>query len=180
MTSDQIDEADIFNAARKLHSPAERAEYLERACSDPELRAHIARMLRAYDEQPSYLAAPACELAATSGPASAERPGTLIGPYKLLEQIGEGGMGLVYMAEQQQPVRRLVALKIIRPGMDSKQVIARFEAERQALALMDHPNIAKVLDAGTVGAGKDEGGRVKDEVGSSSGSSVIPHPSSFH
>src|SRR5882672_6206104 len=74
-----------------------------------------------------------------------------IGPYKLLEQIGEGGLGLVHVAEQTQPVRRTVALKLIKPGMDSHQVIARFEAERQALAVMDHPNIAKVLDAGTTG-----------------------------
>ena len=81
----------------------------------------------------------------------AERVGTMIGPYKLMEQIGEGGFGLVFVAEQQQPVKRRVALKIIKPGMDSQQVIARFEAERQALALMDHPNIARVLDAGTVG-----------------------------
>src|SRR5204863_1257845 len=80
-----------------------------------------------------------------------ERPGTLIGPYKLREQIGEGGMGLVFVAEQQQPVRRKVALKLIKPGMDSRQVIARFEAERQALALMDHPNIAKVFDGGMTG-----------------------------
>src|SRR5207249_875796 len=80
-----------------------------------------------------------------------ERPGTVIGPYKLLEQIGEGGFGVVFMAEQQEPLRRKVALKVIKPGMDSRQVIARFEAERQALAIMDHPNIAKVLDAGTTG-----------------------------
>jgi serine/threonine-protein kinase len=77
-----------------------------------------------------------------------EGPGTSIGPYKLREQIGEGGMGVVYVAEQTQPVRRKVALKIIKPGMDTKQVIARFEAERQALAMMDHPNIAQVHDAG--------------------------------
>src|SRR6202043_92506 len=82
-----------------------------------------------------------------------EKPGTVIGPYKLMEQIGEGGMGLVFVAQQEQPVRRKVALKIIKPGMDSTQVIARFEAERQALALMDHPNIAKVLDAGTTDSG---------------------------
>ena len=82
-----------------------------------------------------------------------EGPGTVIGPYKLLEQIGEGGMGVVYMAEQTKPVRRKVALKIIKPGMDTRQVIARFEAERQALAMMDHPNIAKVLDAGDHGIG---------------------------
>ena len=83
-----------------------------------------------------------------------EGPGTRIGPYKLLEQIGEGGMGVVYMAEQQQPVRRKVALKIIKPGMDTRQVVARFEAERQALAVMDHPNIARVFDAGTTEAGR--------------------------
>src|SRR5262245_41180974 len=98
---------------------------------------------------------------------------------KLLELIGEGGMGLVYMAEQQQPVRRLVALKIVKPGMDSRQVIVRFEAERQALALMDHINIAKVLDAGTVGE-RDEGGRMKDEGRTTTlvDSSFILHPSS--
>ncbi len=83
-----------------------------------------------------------------------ERPGTMIGPYKLLQQIGEGGMGVVFMAEQQRPVRRKVALKVIKPGMDSGQVIARFEAERQALALMDHANIARVLDAGATDTGR--------------------------
>ena len=83
-----------------------------------------------------------------------ERPGTVIGPYKLLQQIGEGGMGVVFMAEQTEPVQRTVALKIIKPGMDTRQVIARFEAERQALAMMDHPNIAKVLDAGTTDSGR--------------------------
>jgi serine/threonine protein kinase len=84
---------------------------------------------------------------------TSEGPGVVIGPYKLLQQIGEGGMGVVYMAEQQKPVRRRVALKIIKPGMDSRLVIARFEAERQALAMMDHPNIARVLDAGCTESG---------------------------
>src|SRR5207247_6835872 len=84
----------------------------------------------------------------------AEGPGLVIGSYKLLQQIGEGGMGVVYMAEQQEPVRRKVALKIIKPGMDSQQVIARFEAERQALALMDHQNIARVCDAGPTSSGR--------------------------
>jgi serine/threonine protein kinase/tetratricopeptide (TPR) repeat protein len=93
---------------------------------------------------------PAAQLTATVDDPVTERPGTVIGPYKLLQQIGEGGMGTVYMAEQSHPVQRKVALKVIKPGMDSRQVIARFEAERQALALMDHPNIAKVLDAGTI------------------------------
>ncbi len=84
----------------------------------------------------------------------AERPGTVIGPYKLMEQIGEGGFGLVFVAEQQHPIRRKVALKIIKPGMDTRDVIARFEAERQALALMDHPNISRVFDAGTTNSGR--------------------------
>src|SRR5207247_9551442 len=83
-----------------------------------------------------------------------ERPGTVIGPYKLLQQIGEGGMGVVWMAEQTQPVHRKVALKVIKPGMDSRQVIARFEAERQALAVMDHVSIARVFDAGATEAGR--------------------------
>src|SRR5262249_50978067 len=82
-----------------------------------------------------------------------ESSGSVIGPYKLLEQIGEGGMGVVFMAEQQEPVRRRVAIKLIKPGMDTRQVIARFEAERQALAVMDHPNIARVLDAGATPSG---------------------------
>ena len=82
-----------------------------------------------------------------------EQVGSVIGPYKLLQQIGEGGFGVVYMAEQEKPVRRVVALKIIKPGMDTSQVIARFESERQALALMDHPNVARVLDAGATGSG---------------------------
>ena len=91
------------------------------------------------------------QLSTSPSPNSA---GTIIGPYKLLQQIGEGGMGVVFMAEQTEPVQRTVALKIIKPGMDTRQVIARFEAERQALALMDHPNIAKVLDAGTTDSGR--------------------------
>src|SRR5262249_2091512 len=83
-----------------------------------------------------------------------EAPGTVMGPYKLIEPIGEGGMGTVWMAQQTEPVKRVVAVKLIKAGMDSKQVIARFEAERQALALMDHPNIARVLDGGTTSAGR--------------------------
>src|SRR5262245_62230589 len=92
--------------------------------------------------------APADGLPQTTETPSDERPGIVVGPYKLLHDIGEGGMGTVWMAEQSEPVKRRVALKVIKPGMDSRQVLARFEAERQALALMDHPNIAKVLDAG--------------------------------
>src|SRR5262249_25981798 len=83
-----------------------------------------------------------------------ERPGTVVGPYKLLEQIGEGGFGVVFLAEQTEPVRRRVALKVLKPGMDSRQVVARFEAERQALALMDHPHIARVFDGGETATGR--------------------------
>src|SRR5205823_4806241 len=106
----------------------------------------------AHELDGSFLSSPAAVV--TIDRPTAEAVGTLIGPYKLLEQIGEGGMGVVYVAEQIEPVRRRVALKIIKPGMDTKQVIARFEAERQALAMMDHPNIARVLDAATTEAGR--------------------------
>src|SRR5262249_34862546 len=102
----------------------------------------------------SFLGQPGDGVATIDEAPIRERPGTLIGPYKLLQQIGEGGMGAVFMAEQVRPVQRKVALKIIKPGMDSRQVLARFDAERQALALMDHPHIAKVLDAGTTASGR--------------------------
>ncbi len=102
----------------------------------------------AHQQTNSLLDSPAAALVATMDEPIPEGPGTVIGPYKLLEQIGEGGFGVVFMAEQQQPVRRKVALKVLKPGMDTHQVVARFEAERQALALMDHPNIAKVFDGG--------------------------------
>ena len=113
---------------------------------DAELRAEVEKLLRARSEMGSFheLPRPAA-LATVDAPDIGERPGTIIGPYKLLEQIGEGGFGVVFMAEQTQPVRRKVALKVLKPGMDTRQVVARFEAERQALALMDHPNIAQVL-----------------------------------
>ncbi len=152
-------ERTIFIEALDRADPAERAAYVERACDgDADLRHRVERLLEAIDRAGSFMESPAAP--AGGGMTLAgftpllEGPGTRIGPYKLLEQIGEGGMGVVYMAEQEQPVRRRVALKIIKPGMDSAQVIARFEAERQALAMMDHPNIARVLDAGTT-----EGGR---------------------
>ena len=121
--------------------------------------ARVEALLKAHDNSDSFLKDPAAEFGATidlspAEPPLAEQPGALIGPYKLLEQIGEGGMGVVYMADQQAPVRRRVALKIIKAGMDTRQVIARFEAERQALALMDHPNIARVLDAGATDSGR--------------------------
>jgi WD40 repeat protein/serine/threonine protein kinase len=128
-----------------------RTAYLDQVCDDDQdLKAQVLAMLDARERAGEFLSSPAQEFRQTSVDAArSDRPGSVIGPYKLLQEIGEGGMGIVYMAEQSQPVRRTVALKIIKPGMDSRQVVARFEAERQALALMDHPNIAKVFDAGT-------------------------------
>ncbi len=154
----------IFLRAIELPSPSERAAFLAEACAgDNALRQRVEAMLKAHAVPDSFLEKPAAAMDLTvdsqagNPPANglpSDSPGTRIGPYKLLEQIGEGGMGVVYMAEQQEPVRRTVALKIIKPGMDSSQILARFEAERQALALMDHPNIARVLDAGATVDGR--------------------------
>jgi WD40 repeat protein/serine/threonine protein kinase len=165
-----VNERELFMAALQMEDPAQRAGYVAEACGgDVALRQRIEALLKAFGAAGSFLQKPAADEGATSDqPAIAAPPpiaplegvGTVIGPYKLLQQIGEGGMGTVFMAEQTHPVQRKVALKIIKPGMDSRQVIARFEAERQALALMDHPNIAKVLDAGTTGdRGQGLGGR---------------------
>ena len=151
-----MDEESIFAAVREKSSDAERAAFLDEACrGDVRLRAEVDELLLASDRADQFLESPPLDLTATtdSGPI-AEHPGTVIGPYKLLQQIGEGGFGVVFMAEQQQPVRRRVALKVIKPGMDTRQVIARFEAERQALALMDHPNIARVFDAAATDSGR--------------------------
>jgi serine/threonine protein kinase len=147
-----MNERSIFIAALDKENRSERAAYLDQACAgDAALRQRIERLLLAHECDDSFLAEPApAPDATTADVVLTEGPGTRVGPYKLLQQIGEGGMGIVYMAEQQEPVRRKVALKIIKPGMDSAQVIARFEAERQALALMDHQNIARVLDAGAI------------------------------
>src|SRR5262245_17918378 len=146
----------IFFAALEMGSPQERAAFLNDRCAgDPELRRRVGKMLVAQSQAGSFLDRPARSMAVTVDvQAVAESPGTTIGPYKLLEQIGEGGMGTVYVAEQKQPVRRTVALNVIKPGMDTREVIARFEAERQALAMMNHPSIAKVLDAGATAAGR--------------------------
>ena len=119
-----------------------------RCCSRPTFR--VAAQSNRRTRTPALQGAKA----ATVAEPIREGPGTVIGPYKLLQQIGEGGMGTVFMAEQTQPVQRKVAVKVIKPGMDSRQVIARFEAERQALAMMDDPNIAMVLDAGTTDGGR--------------------------
>jgi serine/threonine protein kinase/Tfp pilus assembly protein PilF len=155
MTKDGPRIDDIFAAAMEMESAEERANYLDQACAgDTELRQRLERLLEAYFQAGSFLESPATALDVTHAQPISEQLGTIIGPYKLLEQIGEGGMGVVYMADQQTPVRRRVALKIIKPGMDTRQVIARFEAERQALALMDHANIARVLDAGSTDSGR--------------------------
>jgi hypothetical protein len=139
-----------------LEKPAEeRAAFLEGAClSDDEVRRRIEAQLTAHEQQSNVL--PHEETTADIPPerSHAEGSGVAIGRYKLLEKVGEGGFGVVYVAEQKHPVKRRVALKIIKLGMDTKQVVARFEAERQALALMDHPNIAKVLDAGATDMGR--------------------------
>ncbi len=144
----------IFLEALDCKGADEVRRFLNQACgTDPALRARVEELLRAHQDAGAFLGG-AEQHDVTRDQPGAERPGTIIGPYKLLEQIGEGGFGLVFMAEQQQPVRRKVALKILKPGMDTRQVIARFEAERQALALMDHPNIARVLDAGETSTGR--------------------------
>jgi eukaryotic-like serine/threonine-protein kinase len=164
-------ERTIFLDALDKTDPAERAAYLQEACGDNALLLQrVEQLLKAFDDAGSFMVAPpgqgiapigATQTHANGSPPSfagprpvVEGPGDRIGPYKLLERIGEGGMGIVFMAEQEAPVRRKVALKIIKPGMDSNHVIARFEAERQALALMEHPNIATVLDAGTTHTGR--------------------------
>ena len=147
---------DLFLKALAMRSLGERPEYLNEACAgDAALRAEVEALLEASAKAGSFLQSPAHLLGTTiDALASAEAAGTVIGPYKLLQQIGEGGMGTVFMAEQTEPVKRKVALKVIKAGMDSRQVIARFEAERQALAMMDHVNIARVLDGGTTENGR--------------------------
>jgi len=158
----------IFAAALQWETPAQRAAYLDEACAgNPGLRARVEGLLHASGEAQTFLerpvgvprpapasAAATVKIGFTDLLPAAEGPGMKIGRYKLLQQIGEGGCGTVFMAEQEEPVRRRVALKVIKLGMDTKSVVARFEAERQALAMMDHPNIAKVLDAGATDSGR--------------------------
>jgi eukaryotic-like serine/threonine-protein kinase len=146
----------ILAEAIEHANPAERADYLDAACGpDASLRAEIESLLQSYEAAGSFLEQELFNPPATiAQPQIAEREGAVIGPYKLLQQIGEGGFGVVYLAEQVQPVRRKVALKIVKPGMDTREVIARFEAERQALAMMDHPNIARVFDGGATESGR--------------------------
>jgi serine/threonine protein kinase len=149
----------LFAAAIAIPIPTARAAFLDRACAgNPALRMELDELLAAHACS-NPLDRPAANLPFTGAyqPENEEPvalPGDRIGPYRLMEQIGEGGFGLVFVAEQSEPVRRKVALKVLKPGMDTRDVVARFEAERQALALMDHPNIAKVLDAGSTSTGR--------------------------
>ena len=146
----------VLAGAAARNDPAERASYLAQACGeDRALRAEVERLLAANQQAGDFLETPAIREVQSAecgvqngGTRLVEKPGARIGRYKLLEEIGEGAFGVVYMAEQLEPVQRKVALKIIKAGMDTREVVARFEAERQALALMDHPNIARVFDAG--------------------------------
>jgi tetratricopeptide (TPR) repeat protein len=151
-----MDEEAVFSAAVALDEADKQLAYLQQACGgDTVLLARMEALLKVHASETSIIEQVANSLQLTiDGPVVTEGPGTVIGRYKLLEKIGEGGMAVVYMAEQQEPIRRKVALKIIKLGMDTRQVIARFEAERQALALMDHPSIAKVLDAGATETGR--------------------------
>ena len=156
MSSRQLDEEMIFHTARLIDNSEARNRYLDQICAgDQALCERVEALLRVHEQEQQFLKSTPDELPPTIDQSPlAERPGSTIGRYRLMEQVGEGGMGVVFVAEQERPVRRKVALKIIKPGMDTKEVIARFEAERQALALMDHANIAKVLDAGSTDTGR--------------------------
>jgi serine/threonine protein kinase/WD40 repeat protein len=154
MTAPNLDEESIFHAARQIESPEARDRFLDHVCGgNATLRSRIQALLRVHEQHGDFLKSSPRDGVAADGLIK-ESPGSIIGPYKLLEQIGEGGFGVVFMAEQQRPVRRKVAVKVLKPGMDSRSVVARFEAERQALALMEHQNIARVLDAGETASGR--------------------------
>src|SRR5215471_6452319 len=154
MSEPKADAKTIFLAALECEGPEALTSFLNQACgSDAALRRRVDELLQAHRDAGGFLGGSKSVESTCDFPRT-ERPGAMIGPYKLLEPIGEGGMGKVWMAEQKEPIQRRVAVKVIKAGMDSKQVLARFEAERQALSLMDHPNIARVLDAGTTVAGR--------------------------
>ena len=155
MTIERMNKEEIFNGAAEIGNVAERRAFLDEACAgDLKLREEVEDLLKLDENAGSFLVSPPVEFRTKGQHSLVEQPGMQIGPYKLREQIGEGGFGVVFVAEQIHPIRRKVALKVIKPGMDTKEVIARFEAERQALALMDHPNVARVLDAGTTDTGR--------------------------
>ena len=155
MATLKLDEAAIFDIARQIEAPEARHQFIQVACGeDRDLRARVEALLRVNDEQGTFLDSPVASLQGAINATFSEGVGTLIGPYKLIEQIGEGGFGVVFMAEQQHPIRRRVALKVLKAGMDTRQVVARFQAERQALALMEHAGIARVLDGGEAPSGR--------------------------
>jgi serine/threonine protein kinase len=155
MTEQSWSEKSIFLTAVEIESAAGRAAFLDTACAgNPRLRAAVEALLEAHERPQRLLDIPVGCDQTIDEPRPPECPGLVIGPYRLLETIGEGGMGVVFMAEQQYPVRRKVAVKVLEPGMDTRQVVARFEAERQALALMDHPNIVRVFDGGETTSGR--------------------------
>jgi eukaryotic-like serine/threonine-protein kinase len=155
---------ELFDAALEIADPVQRAAFVERQCAGRvELRDRVLALLKAFASADGFLEAtrrvdagdrPAARQHTAIVPCAEQGPGSTIGKYKLLQELGEGGFGVVYMAEQLQPVKRRVALKIIKPGMDTREVVARFEAERQALAMMVHPNIAQVYDAGATESGR--------------------------
>src|SRR5215212_836470 len=150
-----VTERCLFLAALEIDDPAARAAYLDGACAgDTAVRAQVEQLLLAHDETGRFMERPAPAMVAAGDELVCGTGGTVIGPYRLMEQIGEGGMGLVFVAEQHEPLRRKVAVKVIKPGLDTRQVIGRFEAERQALAMMDHPNIAHVHEAGATESGR--------------------------
>ena len=167
----------IFGRALEVQSAQERADYLDAACAgNALLRTEVEDLLGAIARAGDFLGGSSPADATVDQPIT-ELPGQTIGRYKLLEEIGEGGMGVVYMAEHREPVRRKVAVKIIKPGMDTRQVVARFEAERQVLALMDHPNIARVLDGGETDEGKGTGTFCRNgPKGASHKKSLSPFP----
>src|SRR5262245_25318187 len=145
----------VFQEALEKYPPEKWDGFVRDASgNDEELCRHACQLLQAHANGDSLLDRPAVAASLTLDQPITEMPGTIIGPYKLLQQIGEGGFGIVFLAEQERPVKRRVALKVIKPGMDTRQVITRFEAERQALAMMDHPNIAKVHDGGVTENGR--------------------------
>src|SRR5262245_2715317 len=148
---------DLFDALLDIEDNTERAQFLHRNCPDDAVRARLELLLRAHGTAGGFLNASdssICSAITASNSSPDNLPSERIGRYDLVQKLGEGGCGVVYLAEQTDPVKRRVALKIIKLGMDTRSVIARFEAERQALAMMDHPNIARVLDAGATGTGR--------------------------
>ena len=175
MSEPESRETAIFQQALAQPTPEAREAFLREACSDDAaMLERLRNLLQVHDRAGNFLK-PGTE-ADTVVTHASETTGTRIGPYKLLQKLGEGGMGAVWMAEQTEPIRRMVAIKIIKAGMDSSQILARFEAERQALALMDHPNIAKILDAGVTGSPHPASGHPLPSDGRGAGGEGLNFP----